>query len=120
MIEEYLKTNHFVDENTLIDIKKINEELNVKLPEDNVNRGITWDVKKFEFDNMFSYGENNVVDFTKLNGIVGIFAPNASGKSSLLDALSFCLFDTSSRAYKAINVLNSKKDNFYCKADIRG
>ena len=26
LIEEYLKTNHFVDENTLIDIKKINEE----------------------------------------------------------------------------------------------
>ena len=118
LIEEYLKTNHFVDENTLIDIKKINEELNVKLPEDNVNRGVTWQVKKFEFDNMFSYGENNVVDFTKLSGIIGMFAPNASGKSSLLDALSFCLFDTSSRAYKAINVLNSKKDNFYCKATL--
>ena len=49
---------------------------------------------------MFSYGENNVVDFTKLNGIIGMFAPNASGKSSLLDALSFCLFDTSSSLLK--------------------
>jgi len=118
LIQEYLKSNHFVDEDTLIDIKKINEELNVRLPEDNVNRGVTWQVKKFEFDNMFSYGENNVVDFTKLNGIIGMFAPNASGKSSLLDALSFCLFDTSSRAFKAINVLNSKKNNFYCKATL--
>ena len=118
LIEEYLKQNHFVDTETLLDIKKINKELNTFLPTDDVNRGITWDVKKFEFDNMFSYGENNVVDFTKLNGIVGIFAPNASGKSSLLDALSFCLFDTSSRAYKALNVLNSKKDKFYCKATL--
>jgi len=118
LIEEYLKTNHFVDDGTLIDIKKINEELNDRLPEDNINRGVTWKVKKFEFDNMFSYGEDNVVDFTKLSGIVGIFAPNASGKSSLLDALSFCLFDTSSRAYKAINVLNNKKDRFSCKATI--
>ena len=118
LIEEYLKTNHFVDENTLIDIKKINEELNDRLPEDNINRGVTWKVKKLEFDNMFSYGEDNVVDFTKLTGIVGIFAPNASGKSSLLDALSFCLFDRSSRAYKAINVLNNKKNNFSCKATI--
>ena len=49
---------------------------------------------------------------------MGIFAPNASGKSSLLDALSFCLFDRSSRAYKAINVLNNKKNNFSCKATI--
>ena len=118
LIEEYLKTNHYVDEDTLIDIKKINEELNALLPEENVNRGVTWQVKKFEFDNMFSYGENNVVDFTKLNGIIGMFAPNASGKSSLLDALSFCLFDTSSRAFKALNVLNNKKNDFYCKATL--
>ena len=118
LIEEYLKTNHYVDEDTLVDIKKINEELNALLPEENVNRGVTWQVKKFEFDNMFSYGENNVVDFTKLNGIIGMFAPNASGKSSLLDALSFCLFDTSSRAFKALNVLNNKKNDFYCKATL--
>ena len=119
LIEDYLKQNHYVDSETLIDIKNINKELNTRLPADDYNqRGITWDVKKFEFDNMFSYGEDNVVDFEKLNGIVGIFAPNASGKSSLLDALSFCLFDTSSRAYKALNVLNSKKDTFYCKAEL--
>ena len=118
LIEEYLKTNHFVDDGTLIDIKKINEELNGRLPEEEVNRGVMWQVKKFEFDNMFSYGENNVVNFTKLNDIVGLFAPNASGKSALLDALSFCLFDTSSRAFKAVNVLNNKKDDFYCKATL--
>ena len=118
LIEEYLKTNHFVDEDTLIDIKKINEDLNSRLPEDDVQRGINWQVKKFEFDNMFSYGEDNVVDFTKLCGFFGMFAPNASGKSSLLDALSFCLFDRSSRAYKAINVLNNKKDWFKCKATL--
>ena len=118
LIEEYLKTNHFVDDDTLIDIKKINEELNGRLPEDDVNRGVNWQVKKLEFDNMFSYGENNIVDFTKLSGIVGMFAPNASGKSSLLDALSFCLFDRSSRAYKAVNVLNNKKDYFSCKATL--
>ena len=118
LIDEYLKTNHFVDDATLIDIKKINEELNGRLPEDDVNRGVNWQVKKLEFDNMFSYGEGNIVDFTKLNGIVGLFAPNAQGKSSLLDTLSFCLFDRSSRAYKAINVLNNKKDWFSCKATL--
>ena len=118
LIEEYLKQNHFVDDETLIEIKKINEELNTRLPEDNVNRGVVWKLKKFEFDNMFSYGESNVVDFTKLSGIIGMFAPNASGKSSLLDAVSFCLFDTSSRAYRAVNVLNNKKNDFYCKATL--
>jgi exonuclease SbcC len=64
---------------------------------------------------MFSYGEDNVVDFTKLNGIIGMFAPNASGKSALLDSLSFCLFDTSARAFKADRVLNNKKNSLSCK-----
>ena len=44
-----------------------------------------------------------------------MFAPNANGKSALLDALSFALFDTCSRAFKAENILNNKKDDFYCR-----
>ena len=66
---------------------------------------------------MFCYGENNYVDFTQLDGIVGMFAPNASGKSTLLDALSFCLFDITSRTTRAASVLNNKKNNFYCKVN---
>ena len=54
LIEEYLKQNHFVDDDTLLDIKKINEELNGRLPEDDVYRGVIWHIKKLEFDNMFS------------------------------------------------------------------
>ena len=54
-----------------------------------ITRNVDWKIKSFEFSNMFSYGEDNVVDFTKLNGIVGLFAPNASGKSA------FCLLYTS-------------------------
>ena len=64
---------------------------------------------------MFSYGEDNVVDFTKLNGIIGLFAPNASGKSALLDALAFCLFDISTRAVRANNIINKSKTNMHCK-----
>ena len=66
---------------------------------------------------MFCYGENNYVDFTQLDGIVGMFAPNASGKSTLLDALSFCLFDVTSRTTRAASVLNNRKNNFYCKVN---
>jgi DNA repair exonuclease SbcCD ATPase subunit len=63
---------------------------------------------------MFSYGENNKIDFTKLGGLMGLFAPNATGKSSLFDAISFCLYDKSSRAYKAANILNNRKSDFVC------
>ena len=45
----------------------------------------------------------------------GLFANNASGKSSVLSALSFCIFDKCDRAFKASHILNSQKMNFKCK-----
>tara|TARA_B100000287_G_scaffold167943_1_gene158456 strand:- start:82 stop:2694 length:2613 start_codon:yes stop_codon:yes gene_type:complete len=114
LISEYLKNNYIVDDDTMIKIKKVLTDLNAIIPEADIQRNVHWKLKRFEFDNMFSYGENNVVDFTKLNGIIGLFAPNATGKSALLDALSFCLFDTCSRAYKADNIINNSKTTFQC------
>jgi len=114
LISEYLSNNYIVDDDTMIKIKKVLTDLNAVIPEADIQRNVHWKLKKFEFDNMFSYGEDNVVDFTKLNGIIGLFAPNATGKSALLDALSFCLFDTCSRAYKADNIINNSKTTLNC------
>jgi DNA repair exonuclease SbcCD ATPase subunit len=38
-----------------------------------------------------------------------------SHNSSIFDSLSFCIFDKSSRAFKAQNILNNRKTEFYCK-----
>ena len=115
MIEEYLNNNFSVDKETLKKIQNINSTLNASLPIDNITRNVDWKIKHFEFNNMFSYGENNVVNFERLNGVVGLFASNAAGKSSLLDALCFCLFDTSTRTYSAASVLNNKRKSFSCR-----
>ena len=115
LVQEYLNNNYVVDEDTMIKIKKVLEGVNQVIPESQIQRNVNWKLKKFEFSNLFSYGEDNVVDFTKLNGIVGLFAPNASGKSALLDALAFCLFDISTRATRANNIINTSKTNLYCK-----
>jgi len=64
---------------------------------------------------MFSYGEKNKIDFQKIGGLMGLFAPNAAGKSSLFDAISFCLYDKSSRAFKAQNIMNNRKSDFECE-----
>ena len=117
LIEDYLKRNHTITDESLVKIKKLNEEINNELPPARVKRNINWKLKNFEFSNMFCYGEDNYVDFTQLEGIVGMFAPNASGKSTLLDALSFCLFDITSRTNKAASVLNNKKKSFNCKVN---
>src|SRR6056300_656678 len=115
LIQDYLNNNYAVDEDTLVKIKGILEELNQEISSEDILRNINWKLKKFEFSNMFSYGEDNEVDFTKLNGIIGLFAPNASGKSALLGALAFCLFDTSTRAVRANDIINKSKNNLHCK-----
>ena len=117
LIEDFLKRHHTITDDMLVKIKNLNEDINNELPPARVKRNIDWKIKNFEFSNMFCYGENNYVDFTQLDGIVGMFAPNASGKSTLLDALSFCLFDITSRTTKAASVLNNKKKNFNCKVN---
>ena len=58
-----------------------------------------WELLDLRFSNMFAYGMNNVIDFTKLpfNEIVGLFAPNSHGKSSLIDIILLSLYDNFSR-----------------------
>ena len=101
-----------MDDDTLASVHSINQALNSVINKDDQSRNIRWKPKRFEFDNMFSYGEGNVVDFTKLNDVFGLFAANASGKSSLMDALSFTVFDKSAKAFKAAHVINSQKMSF--------
>ena len=115
LIKDYLERQYLADDDTIDKIQQINRDINTKLTDDDVTPNIQWIPQSFEFTNMFSYGEDNKVDFTKTKGIVGIFAPNASGKSSLFDALSFCVYDKTSRTYIAKNILNNRKTNFRCK-----
>ncbi len=117
LIKDYLGRNYMLDDETLGKIEDLNNKLNKRLTDDDLVRNILWKPIKFEFSNMFSYGENNIVNFDNMKGLLGVFAPNASGKSSLFDALSFCIFDKSSRAFKAQNVLNNRKSEFSCKLE---
>lgn len=120
LIKDYVERNYpHLDEEIIGQIQDINRELNTKIPEEEVVRNIRWTPIKFEFDNMFSYGEDNVIDFTNMNGVLGLFAPNTSGKSSVFDALSYCIFDKCSRAFKADHIVNNRKNDFYSKFHFR-
>ena len=114
LLEDYLKNKYseVMDDDTVNSVKAINKKINDLVVGGNASKGIRWKPVKFEFSNMFSYGEDNVVDFTKLSDVYGLFAANASGKSSLMDALCFTAFDKSSRAFKAVHVMNSQKNTF--------
>ena len=93
-------------------IRHINRTINSKLPAVESIRHTTWHPISFEFDNMFSYGEGNVLNFENLADVCGLFAANTSGKSSLLDAITYTIFDKCSKTSKANEVLNNKKTWF--------
>lgn len=115
MLESFLSDKYIIGDEQMEVIRNINQDINNKLGSVRGMKNIIWKPKTFEFSNMFSYGTNNIVDFSQMKGAYGIFAPNASGKSSLWDALSFCLFDRCSRTTKALDVLNYSKSKFDCK-----
>ena len=120
LIADYIgRMMPFVADSDITAIQAINEDINSRITHDDVQRNIHWKPVTFTFSNMFSYGEDNKIDFTKVGGLMGLFAPNAAGKSSLFDAISFCLYDKCSRAFKAQNILNNRKTTFYCQLDFQ-
>ena len=113
LIGEYLKERFpTIDSDTLASVFEINTTLNSTINTDDQSRNLRWKPKRLEFDNLFSYGEGNVLDFTKLSDVWGIFSANASGKSSLMSALSFIAFDKCDKAFKASHIINTQKMSF--------
>jgi len=115
-ISDWLMRNYpGLDTEVLTAIEKINKDLNGKIQHDDLSRNIHWRPLNFKFSNMFSYGENNEIEFSNMKGLYGIFASNASGKSSVMDAIMFCLYDKTPRAFKGDHVMNNRKDSFDCE-----
>lgn len=114
LLSEWMDTAG-TDNDTKAKVLEINKKLNAELQLPELARNVVWKPKKFTFSNMFSYGADNVIDFGTKMGTCGLFAPNHAGKSAVLDALCFCLFDQSFRAKSADQVLNRKCEDFECE-----
>lgn len=115
LLSQYLKNKFNLQDEDITKVCELNKIINHKIPRLEVTRNIQWIPKRLEFSNMFSYGLDNVIDFTNMDGIYGIFAQNASGKSSSIEALVYCLFDKCSKTSKAGLVMNNKSREFNCK-----
>ncbi len=116
LIQDWIERNHeTVDDELMKKVVSVNNKLNAQISHEDHSRNIHWRPLKFTFSNMFSYGENNEIDFENMHGIHGIFAQNASGKSSSMDALIFCLYDKTPRAFRGDHIMNNRKDTFECE-----
>jgi len=106
-----------------------NEGVDIKIPniyklDDSVNEKLelsgkyqtrykTIKVKKIKFSNFLSFGDNNELNFTKINGITVIDSdpPNFGGKTVLaVDLLLFLFFNSTTKTTKAIEIFNKFRD----------
>ena len=112
LIEEFL-VNYKVPSDVLGQIFEINKKFNTEVEsKEEVARNINWKVESLEWDNLFNYGVGNKINFKNLQGIVGIFGKNYSGKSSVIDSILYALYNTTSKnEKKSSNVINTAKKN---------
>ena len=81
-----------------------------------------WYIKKIEFSNFLSYGDNQVLDFEKIKGIATIESnpPNFGGKTVLsVDLLLYLFFNTTTKTSKAEEIFNRFRDGSN-KVNVRG
>jgi len=118
---EYQKTlmKDFIEENE-IDVKwelidRLDNKVNEELLRQNGSkiRYNKWYVKKIEFSNFLSYGQNNVIDFTDLPGITVVESTpkNFGGKSTAtVDLLMYLFFNETTKTKTNIEIFNRFTD----------
>lgn len=104
--------------------QKVHEQVkvylsNVATADGGILRNAKWSLRHLSFDNLFSYGSSNSINFDNLNGIVGIFGANRAGKSSIVGTIMYSLFNTTDRGpVKNMYVCNVREPFCYSKAVI--
>ena len=111
LISEYLK-DYQVKPAVMSTIYELNSKYNQQVEsKEDVSRNVNWNLISFEWSNLFNYGEGNSIDFRNINGITGIFGKNFSGKSSIIDAILFTIYNTTSKnERKNVNVVNQNRE----------
>lgn len=90
---------------------KVNEEY--KLTKDVDYRYRRWFIKKIEINNLLSFGDDNNVDYSDLNGVTVVTSEpkNTGGKTTFsVDAIKFLFFGTTTKTDKNEEIFNTFRD----------
>ena len=97
LFDKFFK-NYSLNEFELDEIKSlIDKYVSTISKQEEILRNARWQIDAIDFNNLFSYGEGNHINFKNNSGITGIFGKNARGKSSIIGALMYGLFNTTDR-----------------------
>ena len=121
LLKQYFAKRPTVSEEELNEILSIHRDFydTCATEEYDTYKGRKWTIHKLIFDNVFSYGTNNIINFDKLRGLTGIFSPNASGKSSILYAILQGFFNSSNRTggRNVADIIHKNKDEGYIEIE---
>ena len=122
-MKDFLKENNIDIKWDLVD--RLDNKVNTQIDKLNENkvRYNKWFIKKVEFSNFLSFGDNNVIDFTSLDGITVVESTpkNFGGKStSTVDLLLFLFFNSTTKTKTNGEIFNkfTDKDEVAVKGEI--
>jgi DNA repair exonuclease SbcCD ATPase subunit len=123
LMKDFINDNHINVKWELVD--RLDNKVNTQIDKLNENkvRYNKWFIKKVEFSNFLSFGDNNVIDFGGLDGITVIESTpkNFGGKStSSVDLLMFLFFNTTTKTKTNAEIFNrfTDKDEVLVRGEI--
>lgn len=123
LMKDFIKENAITTKWELID--RLDSKVNVQYDKLNQNkvRYNKWFIKKIDFSNFLSFGDNNTIEFTQLDGITVIESTpkNFGGKStSSVDLLMFLFFNSTTKTKTASEIFNkfTDKDDVTVRGEI--
>lgn len=123
LMKDFINENDIRTKWDLVD--RLDNKVNIQFDKINQNkiRYNKWYIKKVEFSNFLSFGDNNIINFIDLEGITVIesIPKNFGGKSTCsVDLLMFLFFNTTTKTKTAIEIFNkfTDKDEVVVKGDI--
>lgn len=89
---------------------------------DNKRNCINWSISELQFKNVYIYGKDhvNTINFKELDGITGIIAENASGKTSIINIIMYSIFGVASKTKSSLNrnIINKNSKNYFTSIKI--
>ena len=113
LITKFLKVHELLgDEKEILEFNDIVEN-KVSADKSDITPFKKWYINRIEFSNFLSFGDNQIIDFNKVNGITAVESnpPNFGGKTVLtVDLLLFLFFNTTTKTNKAEEIFNRFRD----------
>lgn len=123
LMKDFIKENSIEIKWELVD--RLDNKVNAEIDKQNENkvRYNKWFVKKIQFSNFLSFGDNNEIDYTQLDGITVIESTpkNFGGKSTAsVDLLMFLFFNSTTKTKTIGEIFNkfTDKDEVLVRGEI--